>query len=124
MSSPSPLYRLATQHSDEHYKRKHSESFLNQLERTIWVSRHRTLITQYFHLGVFFLKSLFMYSFTILRFRQLPTEIVIFINVCYQINCFSGDSIPFFGVCFANVPPTVLISCEVQTWYSKTLKYS
>ena len=38
-------------------------------------------------------KFLFMYSFTI-----LPTylhEIVIFINVCYQMKCFSGDMMLF-----------------------------
>ena len=47
------LYRLATQHFDERYKHKQSESFLSQPEHTIWVSRHRTLRTQYLHLGVF-----------------------------------------------------------------------
>ena len=41
-------------------------------------------------------KFLFMYSFTILLFRHLPTEIFIFINVCYQMKYFSGDSFPFF----------------------------
>ena len=45
-------------------------------------------------------KFLFMYSFThtniVFLFRHLPTEIVIFINVCYQIKCFSGDSFSFF----------------------------
>ena len=54
-------------------------------------------------------KFLFMYSFThtniVFLFRHLPTEIGIFINVCYQMKCFS-------------------ISCEVQTRYSKKLKYS
>ena len=81
-------------------------------------------------------KFLFMYSFThtniVFLFRYLPTEIVIFINVCYQMKCFSGDSgrvsmvrvFPFLGAGFANIPPTFLISCEVQTRYSKTLKYS
>ena len=29
----------------------------------------------------------------------------------------------FSGAGFANIPPTFLISCEVQTRYSKTLKY-
>ena len=73
-------------------------------------------------------KFLFMYSFThtniVFLFRHLPTEIVIFINVCYQMKCFSGDSFSFLGAGFANIPPTFLISCEVQTRYSKTLKYS
>ena len=45
-------------------------------------------------------KFLFMYSFThtniIFLFRHLPTEIAIFINVCYQMKCFSGDSFFFF----------------------------
>ena len=31
---------------------------------------------------------------------------------------------PFLGAGFANILPTFLISCEVQTRYSKTLKYS
>ena len=31
---------------------------------------------------------------------------------------------PFLGAGFANISPTFLISCEVQTRYSKTLKYS
>ena len=47
------LYRLATQHFDERYKHKQSESFLSQQERTIWVSRQRTLKTQYLHLDIF-----------------------------------------------------------------------
>ena len=71
---------------------------------------------------------LVMYFFThiniVLLFRQLRTEIVIFINVCYQMKCFSGNSFSFFlGAGFANIPP-FLISCEVLTSYSKTLKYS
>ena len=45
-------------------------------------------------------KFLIMYSFThtniVFLFRHLPTEIVIFINVCYQMKCFSGDSFSFF----------------------------
>ena len=42
MPSPSPLHRLATQHFDERYKRKQSQSFLSQPEHTIWVSRQGT----------------------------------------------------------------------------------
>ena len=65
-------------------------------------------------------KFLLMYSFThtkiVFLFRHLPPEIVIFINVCYQMKCFSDDSFPFLGAGFANIPPTFLIS--------KTLKYS
>ena len=53
MSSLRPLHRQAAQHFDERNKRKQSESFLSQPEHTIFVSRHRTLRTQYLHLGVF-----------------------------------------------------------------------
>ena len=45
-------------------------------------------------------------------------------KVCYQINSFSSDSFSFLGGGFANIPHTFLISSEVQTRYSKTLKYS
>ena len=31
---------------------------------------------------------------------------------------------PFLGAGFAYIPPTFLISCEVQTRYSKALNYS
>ena len=31
---------------------------------------------------------------------------------------------PLLGACFANIPPTFLIGCEVQKRHSKTLKYS
>ena len=31
---------------------------------------------------------------------------------------------PFLGTGFANIPPNFLFSCEVQTSYPKTLKYS
>ena len=116
MSSPNSLDRLATQYFDERFKRKSSESFLSQPGSTIWVSRHRSLRTQYLHFGVFFLKAMynscklqrplqaekffFMYSVTytniLFLFRHLPTEIGIFINVCYQKICFSGDSPSFF----------------------------
>ena len=69
-----------------------------------------------------------MYSFTHTNksflSRHLPTEIVIFINVCYQMKCFIGDSFPFLIAGFANIPPSFLISCAVHTRYSKTLKYS
>ena len=70
-------------------------------------------------------KFLLMHSFThsniVFLFRHLLTEIFIFINVCYQMKCFNGDSFSFFlGAGFANIPPTFLI----QIRYSKTLKYS
>ena len=115
MSGLRPFHRQAAQH--ERYKRKQSESFLSQPEHTIWVSRHRTLRSQYLYLGVFFLKAvwnscklqrllqvnkfLFMYSLThtniVYLFKHLPTKIFIFKNVCYQMKCFSGDSVSFFG---------------------------
>ena len=45
-------------------------------------------------------RFLFMYSFTLIDivflFRHMPTEIFIFINDCYQIKCFNGDSFFFF----------------------------
>ena len=73
-------------------------------------------------------KFFFMYSFTpaniLFLFRHLLTKIVIFINVCYQIKCFRGDRFSFFRSGFANISPTFLISCDVQTRYSKTLRYS
>ena len=47
--------RQAAQH--ERYKRKQSESFLSHPEHTIWVSRCRTLRSQYLYLGVFFFKQ-------------------------------------------------------------------
>ena len=72
-------------------------------------------------------KFLIMHSFThtniVFLFRHLPCEIVIFVNVCYQMMCFSNHSFSFLGAGFANIP-TFFISCEVQTRYSKTLKYS
>ena len=44
---------------------------------------------------------LIMYSFTrtnkFFLFRHLPTEVFIFINVIYQMKCFSGDSFSFFA---------------------------
>ena len=73
-------------------------------------------------------KFLFMCSFThtntFFLFMHLRTEIVIFKNVFYQMKCFKGDSFSFLWAGFANISPTFLISCEVQTSYSKILKYS
>ena len=102
MPSLRPLHWQAAQHFDVRFIRKQSESYLSQPEHTIWISRHRTLKTQYLHLGVFlwkqykilasykdFFKSqfLFMYSFThtniVFPFKHLPTEIVIFKKDCY-----------------------------------------
>ena len=119
MSSPCPLHRLATQRFDEHYKCKQSESFLSQLEHTIWVSRHRISRAQYLQLVLFLWKQyiilasyknlcrfanfLFIYSFTPLLFRHLPTEIINLINVYYQVKCFSGDTFSFLGPGFANI---------------------
>ena len=115
MSILRPLDRKAAQHFDERFIRKQSEPFLSQPKQTIWVSRHRTLKTQYLNLGVFLWKQhkilvsykdfcklqfLFMYSFTyttiVFLFNHLPTEILIFKNVCYLMKCFSDDSLSFF----------------------------
>ena len=134
MSSLRPLHRQAAQHFDERNKRKQSESFLSQPEQTIWVSRHRTLRTQYLHLGVFLWKQykilasykdfcklqfLFMYSFThtniVFLFKHLPTEIVIFKNVCYYMKCFSDDSFSFFQ-------EQVLLVFHLLLWFHVKLK--
>ena len=131
--------RLATQHFDERYKRNQSESFLKQAERNLDL-KAQNFENPIFTLGCFYLKAvynsyklkrllqvarfLFMYSFTTLLFRQLPTEIAIFINICYQIIVSVLIGFPFLGAGFTNIPPTFLVSCEFQTRYSKTLKYS
>ena len=96
MSSFHPLHRQAAQHFDERFICKQTESFLSQPEQTIWVSRHRTLRTQYLwkqykiiasYKDFCKLRSLFMYSFThtkiVFVFKHLTTEIVIFKNVFY-----------------------------------------
>ena len=57
MSSLHPLHRQEAQHFDERFIHKQSETFLSQPEHTISVSRHRTLKTQYLHLGVFLWKQ-------------------------------------------------------------------
>ena len=53
-------------------------------------------------------KFLFMSSCThtniVFPFRHLPTEIVVFLNDCYQMKCFSGDSFSCF--------------CSRLCWYS------
>ena len=74
-------------------------------------------------------KFLIIYSFThtniVFLFRYLPTEIVIFINVCYMMKCLTVVIVfPFLEAGFANIPPTFLISCKVQARYSKTIKFS
>ena len=109
MSSQIPLYRLATLHFDECYTYKQSDSTLSQLKHTIWVSRCRTLRSQYLHLGIFLwkqyiilasYKELIVFVYVLLNMvflsRHLPTEIVIFIKACYQINDFIGDSFSIF----------------------------
>ena len=98
MSSPSPLHRLATQHFDERYKHKQSESFLSQPEHTIWVSKHRTLRTQYLHLGVFLRKQyiiianckVFVYVLLYYFTFQTPT----YWN-CRLHKCFLPDEVFF-----------------------------
>ena len=59
-------------------------------------------------------KFLFMYSFTHTKIdflpRYLPTEIIIFINVCYHMKCFSGDSFSFFQ-------EQVLLTFHLLFWF-------
>ena len=55
-------------------------------------------------------------------FKNLPTEIIISKNVWWSVSVVL--TFPFLGAGFANISPTFLISCEVQTKYSKILKYS
>ena len=116
-----------------------------QTERLIFEparTHHLGLKVQYFEnpifiFGCFSLKAVYdscklqsfclctlLLTLTVFLFRNLTTEIVIFINICYKMKCFSGDSFSFPGTCFANIPPTFLISFEVQTRYSKALRYS
>ena len=89
-----------------------------------WVLRQRTLRIHYLHLGVFLwkqyiilasykdfwkLQSFWLCAPLLTRtninflFRQLPAEIVICIDVCYQMECFSGDRFSFLGAGFANI---------------------
>ena len=76
-----------------------------------------------------FAKFLFMYSVNhtsiIFLLKHLHTGIAILTNVCYQMKCFSGDIFSFFQeqVFLTYLSPTFLISCEVQTRFSKILKY-
>ena len=131
MASPCPLHRLATQNFDERCKRKQSH-FWTSKNTPFW-SKDTELCEPNIYIWVFLFESskqsfqvtklnVFIY---VLLYRHLPTEIVIFINVCYQMKCFSGDSFSsLLGAGFVKTPPTFLISCEVQTRYSKVLKNS
>ena len=116
MSSPSPLHRLATQHFDGRCKRKQSQSFFEPARTHHLVPKTQNFENPIFIFGCFSLKAVyhfcklqrllqvakffFMYSFTLTNtvflFRHLPIEIVTFINVCYQMKCFSGYSFSFF----------------------------
>ena len=71
-----------------------------------------------------FIYVLLTHTDTVFLLKHLPTEIVIFKNGCYQMKCFSGDSFSILGTGFANISPPFLVSSEVQTRYSKILKYS
>ena len=130
MASPSPLHRLATQNFDERCKSKQSH-FWTSKNTPFW-SKDTELCEPNIYIWAFLFESskqsfqvtklnVFIY---VLLYRHLPTEIVIFINVCYQMKCFSCDSFSFLGADFANIPPTFLTSFEVQRRYSKILKYS
>ena len=144
MSSLRPLHRQAAQHFDERFIRKQSESFLSQPEQTIWVSRHRTLRTQYLHLGVFLWKQYIVLTsykgFCKLQRFCLCTPLLTLtsslFSSTYLLKFSSSKTFVtrwrvslvivflFVGAGFANISPTFLISCEVQTRYSKILKYS
>ena len=89
-------------------------------QNNIYVSRHRTLKNQYLHLGDFCLCTplLLYFSGTYLLKLSFSQMFVTRWSVSVVIV------FPFLGVGFANIPPTFFISCEVQTKYSKTLKYS
>ena len=73
-------------------------------------------------------KFSFMHSFThtniVSLFRHLPTVIFIFIKVFTRWIVSMAIVLPLLGAGFANILPTLLILCEVQTRYSKALKYS
>ena len=65
-------------------------------------------------------KFLFVYSFTpLLLSRHLSNEIVIFINACYQMKCFIGDSFSFFGSRFSWYSTYCFDFMWVHTRYSK-----
>ena len=65
----------------------------------------------------------FTHTNKVFLFRHLLTEFVIFRDVCHQMKGVSLVIVfPFSETCFANISPTFLISCEVQTRYSETLK--
>ena len=67
-------------------------------------------------------KLLIMYFLThisiVFLFRHLPTEIVIFINVCYQMKCFIGDSFSFFRsrFCYEQYILDHLSGTKVTIW--------
>ena len=111
-------------------QRKQSESFLSQSEHLIWVLRPKTLITQYLHLGVFLWKQYVILAsykdFWKLQSFWSCTPLLTPNSLSFQAasywNCHLHRR--FVGAGFANIPPTFLISCEVQTRYPKTLKYS
>ena len=135
MSSPNPLHRLAKQHFDERCKRKQSDSFLSQPAHIIWVLTHRTLTAQYLHLDVFLWKQYIIFAsykdfcklqsfwlctpllaltksfFLGTYLLKLPSSFVTFVTrwTVSVVIVFS-----FLGAGFANIPPTFLISCEVQ----------
>ena len=81
-------------------------------------------LQRFLHLTKFFIMYSFTHTNIVFLFTHLSIDIVIFINVYYKMKCFGSDSFPFLGAGFANIPPTSLISCEVQIRYSKTLEYS
>ena len=142
MSSPSQLHRLVTLHFDERYKHKQNESFWAS-QSTPFGSQGTELWEPNIYIWVFFFESsikflqvtktfascsLFMYSFThtnILSF-QAPS----YWNCHLQKRLILDEVFQwwylfiFSGAGFANISPTFLISCKVQTRYSRILNYS
>ena len=116
MSIPSSLHRLATQHFDERYKGKQNVVFdparthhlglmAQNFENLIFTFRCFSLkaINNYVKLqrlvevAKFLLMYFFTHTYIVFLFMHLPTEIVIFKNVCCQMKCSSGDSFSFFS---------------------------
>ena len=116
MSSTSPLHRLQTQINKQTLQTQ-TEWVIFEPARTHHLGvKVQNFENPIFTIGCFSLKAVYsycklqrllqfakfvsMYSFThtniAFLFRHLPTEIFIFITVCYQMKCFSGDSFSFF----------------------------
>ena len=145
MSNPSPLHQLPTNTTFWWAPQTQTEWAIFEPARTHHLGlKPQSYENPIFTCGCFYLKAVYnscklktllqvakflvMYFFThtniVFLFGHLPTEMVIFINVCYEMKCSVVTVVPFIGPGFANIPPTFLISCEVQRRSSETLKYS